>query len=186
MDNKIGKSYIMLKLAAILLCLVLITTHFTSGLYAKYTNQAYADDLARVAYFVIETDLDRASIQLGMDETPTLQLGGLEETQSVQLPFYISSGSEVAVGYSVGIDFGEVLPEYLSITLTNGANSQTITADGQTSEFVFSDFGTLAAGGSEQQTVDLLITISVSDFDKITEDVSINAAKLTVYVYQVD
>ena len=174
----------MLKLAAILLCLVLITTHFTSGLYARYISRSSADTSARVASFVIETDLDR--IELGSTEAPTLQLGGEDETQSVQLPFYISSGSEVTVGYSVSIDFVDALPEYLNITLTNGTNTQTVAADGIKSEFVFSDFGALSAGSTETQKADLTLTISVSDLTMITDEVSIPTAELTVRVYQVD
>lgn len=184
MNNQITKTNIMLKLAAILLCLVLITTHFTSGLYAKYISRSSDDTSARVASFVIETDLDR--IALGTEEMPTLQLGGEDETQSVQLPFYITSGSEVTVGYSVSIDFGRALPDYLSITLTDGANPQTVDADGTRSEFVFADFGTLPPGAAETQKAQLTLKISVSDLTRITDEVSVSAAELTVKVWQVD
>ena len=184
MNNKIMKSNLMLKLAAVLLCLVMITTHFTSGLYARYISRSVADTSARVASFVVETDLDH--IELGSTGTPTLQLGGEEETQSVQLPFYISNGSEVKVGYSLGVDFGDALPNYLSIKLSDGVNTQTIAADGTKNEFKFSDFGTLPAGSTEPQKVNFTLTISVSDFTMITNEVSIPSAKLTVRVYQVD
>lgn len=184
MNNKMMKSNIMLKLTAVLLCLVMITTHFTSGLYARYISRSSADASARVASFVVETDLDH--IELGSTEAPTLHLGGEEETQSVQLPFYISNGSEVTAGYSLSVDFGESLPEYLNIKLANGTNTQIIAADGIKSEFVFSDFGTLPVGSTEPQKADLTLTISVSDLTMITEEVSIPTAKLTVRVYQVN
>lgn len=184
MDNKTIKSNPMLTIAAILLCLVLITTHFTSGLYAKYISRSSADNSARVASFIIETDLDR--IELGTPNAPVLQLGGTDEVQSVALPFYITSGSEVTVGYSVTVDFGSALPAYMNIKLSNGTNSQTLAADGNKAEFVFSDFGTMPAAETETQKVDLLLTISISDLTMITEEVSIPTAELTVRVYQVD
>ncbi len=174
----------MLKLSAVLLCLVLISAHFTSGLFAKYSSSAAADDSARVASFVIETDLDR--IELDVAGEPILALGGTDEVQSVALPFYIKSGSEVTIGYSVTVDFGSVLPEYMNIQLSNGKDSLTLAADGNNANFVFSDFGTLAPGAIEQQKAELKLTISVSDLSAITEQLSIPAATLTVRVYQVD
>ena len=174
----------MLRLAAVLLCLALITTHLASGLYARYISRSTTDASARVASFAIETDIDR--IELGSTEAPTLQLGGEDGTQSVQLPFYITSGSEVTVGYSVSIDFADALPEYLYITLTDGAYTQTVAADGTKSEFTFPDFGTLSAGSTETQKADLTLTISVPDLTRITEEVSIPNAELTVRVYQID
>ena len=185
MNNKIMKSNPMLTLAAILLCLVMISTHFTSGLYAKYTSRSSAASSARVASFSIDTDLDR--IKLGSIDAPTLQLGGTDEIQSVQLPFYISNGSEVSVGYSIIVDFGSTpLPEYMNLKLSNGSFSQTISGDGSKSKFNFADFGSLPAASSGEQKVELLLTISVSDLSMITEELSIPTAELTVRVYQVD
>ena len=184
MINKITKSGIILKLAVTLLCLVLITTHLTFGLYARYSSYVSSEDSARVAAFVIETDLDH--IELGTIDDPTLQLGGLEKTQSVQLPFYITNSSEVKVGYSVSIDFDAALPAYLTITLSNSTTSKALNADGAKSEFEFSDFGTLAIGSSEIQKADLTLTISVSDLAMITDEVAIPTAKLTVRVSQID
>lgn len=185
MNNKMMKSNPMLTLAAILLCLVMISTHFTSGLYAKYTARSSTNDNARVASFVIETELDH--ISLGTSETPTLQLGGTDEVNVVELPFYIASGSEVAVGYSVTVDFGTTpIPEYIDISLSNGIASQTLAANGSKTQFVFADFGTLPAASLEEQKANLVLTISISDLSMITEEISIPTAQLTVRVNQVD
>ena len=51
------KLNVMIRLAAILLCLVLFTTYLTFGLYAKYLSRAASNGTARVATFEIETDL---------------------------------------------------------------------------------------------------------------------------------
>ena len=82
MNNRIVKSNPMLTLAAILLCLVMISSHFTSGLYARYTASSEAHDEARVASFVVATDLDH--IRLGSTGTPTLQLGGTDEVGNIE------------------------------------------------------------------------------------------------------
>lgn len=184
MNNKSMKLNVMIRLAAIFLCLVLFTTYLTFGLYAKYLSRAASNGTARVATFEIETDLDR--VALGTESAPTLLLGGEDMVQSVSLPFYISSGSEVSAGYSVKIDFDYALPSYLIITLADGTKTETLLADGTQREFVFDDFGTLAKGADETQRADLRLTFSVSDLTMITDEVSIPTAKLTVRVYQVD
>lgn len=182
--NKTTKLNPMLTIAAILLCLVLISTYMTSGLYAKYADKGTADASARVATFVIETDLDR--ISLGTSGAPTLQLGGDEEIQVVELPFYIASGSEVEVGYSITVDFGTTpLPDYMNITLSDGITSKTPVANIGRTTFTFSDFGTLPATTTEEQA-ELTLTFSISDLTMITEEVFIPTAELKVKVYQID
>ena len=171
-------------LAAILLCLVLITTYMTSGLYAKFTTSSSAGDSARVATFAIETDLDH--IRLGASDTPLLELGGEDEIESVDLPFYITSASEVEAQYGVTVKFGSALPDYMILTLTNGEKSVSLAANGSKTEFVFSEFGSLAAGGEEVQREDLMLSLSISDLTLVTEETSIPTAELTVRVYQAD
>lgn len=181
-----AKKCIMLKIAAVLLCLVLITTHLTTGLYAKYTAVASAEDGARVASFHIDTDLDYIQLGTSQGVSPVFQLGGTDETQSISIPFFIESASEVAVGYSVTVDFGAALPSYMSLTLSNGTKTEALTGDGTKSVFTFTDFGIMAPGGETAQTQELTLQISISDLEMITDEVSIPTAELTVRVYQVD
>lgn len=171
--------------AVILLGLVMISTHFTAGLFARYTARASGDASARVAVFAVDTELDR--ISLGTNGAPAFQLGGTEAVQAVSLPFYVTSGSEVAVGYSVTVDFGGVaLPDYMSLTLTDGVRTQTLGADGRKAAFTFADFGGLDAAAGEVQRADLELVMAVSDLGAIEEEITIPAATLTVRVYQVD
>ena len=186
MNNEIIKSNIMIKLAAIFLCLVLISTYLTSGLYAKYTSRGTAGDSTRVATFKIETDLDYIELKTAQGEDIQFQLGGVDETKNISIPFFIENNSEVAVGYSVAVDFGTDLPEYLSLTLSDGIESQTISGGGEESRFEFADFGTMAAGAPTGQKENLSLTISVSDLTMITTEVFIPTAELTVRVYQID
>ena len=178
------KSNIVLKLAALILCLVLLTAYGISGLYARYTYNASFSASASVANFSIETDLD--GILLGSDVAPELELGGDDEIASVDLPFYIASESEVTVGYSVIVDFGYALPDYMSLTLAEGSHSQTIHSNGSASAFAFADFGSLSIGSVSAQRADLTLTISVADVSMIVDEISIPSAALTVHVYQID
>ena len=186
MKNGIFKPNIMLKASAVLLCLVLVSAYFTSGLYAKYAVGTNRDDGARVASFKIETGIDNVKLGIEENETPGLSLGGEEETESVSIPFYVENGSEVAVGYSVKADFGVALPDYLSLILSDGSKTEELKADGAESVFVFSDFGSIAAGGQNAERAVLTLTISVSDLGEISEEVSIPTAQLTVTVFQID
>lgn len=185
MDKKTMKMNPMLFLAVVLLGLVLLSSCFTSGLYARYATGDNTESSARVASFVINTDIDH--IRLGTTEEPSLQLGGVEETQTVTLPFYIASESEVTVEYSVTVDFGTTaLPAYLELTLSNGSVSQTMDADGTKTSFVFADFGTLAASTGTEQRAELVLTFSIPDLSMVTEELWIPAAELIVRVDQVD
>lgn len=181
-----AKNFTMLKFAAVLLCLVLITTHFTTGLYARYATSASAEDGARVASFKIDTDLDHIQLGTTPGVSPTFQLGGDDETDSITIPFYIESSAEVAVGYSVTVNFGTALPDYMSVTLTCGTNSRTINGNNAMSVFTFADFGTMAPAGATAQRQDITLTISVSDLTEITDEVTIPTAELTVRVLQLD
>ena len=184
MQGSTNKTSVLLQLAGVLLCLVLVTAGLTSGLFARYASLLTADSAARVASFAIETDLDH--IEIGSPDTPILELGGEGEQQSVQLPFYLISGSEVTVGYTVVVDFGIPLPDYLELTLSGPGATRTLVADGTASQFAFSDFGTLAIGADTPQRADLVLTISVTDLEMVTDEVSIPAVSLTVKAFQID
>lgn len=167
-----------------LLCAVLLTTYLTSGLYARYSTTATGSASAMVASFKIETDLD--NVKLGTQQIDNLQLGITEDGNNVSIPFYIISESDVTVGYSVLIDFKKALPEYITLTLSNGSINKTLYADGEKSIFEFNEFAQLTEGSSEEQKENLLLTFSITDLSNITEEVSFTTAELVVSVYQID
>lgn len=169
-----------------LLCLTLLSFHFTSGLYARYSSSYTTRDMARVAAFRIETDLDYITMGLSESDLLNFELGGKEETTSVSIPLYIESGSEVCVAYSVSVDFGAALPDYIMLTLSNGQTQKTISADGTAAEFTFADFGTIPPASASAQREYLTLSIKVSELEKITQEVQLPAASLTVTVYQLD
>ena len=174
-------------MALVLLGLTLVSSHFTSGLYAKYTSNAEGKDQARVAQFKIETDLDYITLGIAEHETPILELGGELQVTSVVLPFYIESRSEVSTVYSVKADFGRALPGYVTLTLSDGTKSQSIMADGMKTSFEFQDFGTMEIAANNQAVRrDLVLTISVIDAEQIVEEFEVPTAMLTVKVDQQD
>ena len=193
MSSKIVKSNLMLKISMVLFALVLITSHFTSGLYARYTNESTTGDFARVAAFKVETELDH--VALGAQEGTALffELGGEgeDETTSINIPFYIESASEVAVAYSVEVDFGKlVLPDYLTLTLSKKIGAEIVKTDtpiiNDEKIYVFNEFGTITPGNIESQKEEMNLNISVSDLSMIEEELTIPKVELTVKVYQID
>lgn len=79
--------------ALILLCLVLVSSHLTSGLYARYTSSSTGSDSARVAKFEVETSGANENISVTAD-TDSSQNG---TTYTIT----IENKSEVAVSYKL-------------------------------------------------------------------------------------
>lgn len=173
------KSNKMMILAAFLLCATLVSIHFSSGLYAKYTVSENAGDGAKVAEFHIETDWSN-------NETPEFKLGGVNAVNAAELPFYIESRSDVAVSYTVKVTFGQAIPSYVILTLSDGTTNRTLTADGTKTSFEFEKFGTIEAAAGGVLRTDLVLTIGVTDLTLITQEIDIPNPVLTVQVDQID
>ena len=88
-----GRKYhmIVLRTAAVLLVLVMLSTSIVAGRYARYTTTASGNDSARVAKFLItETGTVSAEIKA------TLRPG-----DEVDFSIQVTNGSEVTVNYSI-------------------------------------------------------------------------------------
>lgn len=72
--------------ALILLLLTMITTHMTTGLYARYTVSSSGEDSARVAKFDVDCEVAEVT---GKEGEYTLK---------------VTNRSEVAVGYRIDVD----------------------------------------------------------------------------------
>lgn len=81
-------------LAAVLLCLTLVSCHLCGGLYAKYTATGYGEDTARVAKFDVSEESVLISKDLFFDATTPGS-----ETKEI----YVTNNSEVVVAYTVTI-----------------------------------------------------------------------------------
>ena len=74
--------------AAILLCLILLSAHYTTGMYARYTTRAAGDDLARAASFQVSADAD-----------PSTPVVNIEHHGSGVYKITVRNDSDVAVRY---------------------------------------------------------------------------------------
>lgn len=86
--NREKRPGLFLQIAAVLLCLCMISTHFTTGLYAKYTNRATRSDAARAAKLdvsaaVLEVEKTTASggSESGSEIEPAGEHGELPEVE---------------------------------------------------------------------------------------------------------
>ena len=81
----------------VLLCAVLISSHLTSGLYARYTTSASAGDSAVVAAFEIGEDMASSSAMIEVTAKPPATEGETQTVQRVQ----ISNSSDTTVKYTI-------------------------------------------------------------------------------------
>ena len=96
-----------LSAAAVLLSLVLISAHFTSGMYARYVASASGSDSGRLAGFRVAAKAE--------SETPVTITAGERENEYQVL---ISNPGEVAVSYEASVSFEEGLTDQPKVTIT--------------------------------------------------------------------
>ena len=112
--NKEHRPNRVLGAAAILLCLCLISAHFTTGLYARYTTRASGSDSARVAKFSVQ--IVSATEKVAPNENG-------EATYEVT----VSNLSEVAVSCLVELEFARTI-KVTEATYAVGTNTATGTS----------------------------------------------------------
>ncbi len=95
--KKMNRPNRVLGAAAILLCLCLISAHFTMGLYARYTTRASRSDAARVAEFKVEAEVTEVTEAASGTDTSL--------TRSYQAK--LVNNSEVAVRASIKMVFND-------------------------------------------------------------------------------
>ena len=84
-----------LSVALVLLCMVLVTAHFTTGMYARYTTKSKGDDTGRIASFKVSATPDPT-------DTP------IELTASARSGEYklkVTNPGETAVRYKAEVKF---------------------------------------------------------------------------------
>ena len=136
-----------LRTAAVLLCLVLVSTYLLSGLYARHATTANGSDSARVALF-------------GHDETVTLDeesLQGLKPGDSRTYTIAVTNArgenvSEVAQRYSINVVTAGNLP--LEFSLKKGSELVSSDSTGKT----FSADDMVFAEGESKQEVKYTLT----------------------------
>lgn len=105
MDKRNKKSIrgeLMMLLAGLCLCLVIISTHFTSGLYARYSTGASGSDGARVIRFSQLTVTETGSFtESGSGNKQFVFTPGVPLEKNIQISF---GGSEAATIVFVAIE----------------------------------------------------------------------------------
>ena len=152
-----------------LFCLVMITSSYNSGLYARYATSANVSDSARVArYDVSVSDLSNSSLSLNSFDKNAL---------SATTQITVSSNSEVAVKYSVVLTFASALPNWMHVTL-DGAEPAV-----EGSVYTFADAGSFPAGQGNSDTLTLAFSV---DPGLMTQDLSLSGIAVDVIVEQID
>ena len=149
--------------ALILLLLTMITTHMTSGLYARYTDSATGSDSVRVAKFEVTCDVVK-----GEGDTYILT---------------VHNASEVTVKYSIEV----TMDPHLSVTL--GEDTKRL-EEGKTSVTFENDSWELKPEtDSEKRTLKLAVAdwraLTDPNEAKTTEHVALNFS-VNVLAEQVD
>lgn len=144
----------MVILAAILLCLVLITTHLTSGLYAKYTSRASAHDSASVALWKVGATGGKPALTIDCSTSD------LDDAYK----FKVTNNSEVSVRYNIIVVFTEALDSGITLKLDETKTPAT----NDRKAFVFTNVGQLISGNISKEHT---LTFTAST-DNINEDVS--------------
>ena len=154
----------------VLLCLVMISSSMTGGLFARYTTSVTGSDSARVAKFDVSiTDLTSTNLSLNSFDQDKL---------SANTTFTVTSNSEVTVKYSLVVTFPSALPAYLTLTLDG--NSAT-TVSGNT--YTFTNVGSFAPGTGNSATHKMTFAVAPG---LQAADVSMNNISVDVIFEQID
>ena len=86
---------IVLRLAAVLTILVLLSGSLAAGRFARYVSTVTASDSVKVAKFEVREDSALLTEHVAVSSIP----GGVAET-----PIVVTNASEVAIEYSVAVD----------------------------------------------------------------------------------
>ena len=92
------KPNLALMAAGVLLCLVLISSHFTSGLYARFITRAQGSDHARIASFRVDAEM---------------------ESQDSKYTIKLKNDSETAVSYSLTVKLEEGVTGIAAVQINN-------------------------------------------------------------------
>ena len=147
----------MMRIAAALICLVLISTHMMSGLYAKYTSRGTGSDSARVAAFDVNVTGTPDAVAVSCTES-----GIANGTYTLT----VENQSEVAVRYTLMVTVtGDGAAAVVgSFDSSEGALEAGTTSKVHTLTFSVSDWSLLtqAVKGSSATTKSLKFTVTVN------------------------
>lgn len=171
-------------IACIALCLVMITTHFMSGMLAKFVVTATASDNARVAKFVFDID-DGATQSIPFDFDDFKTPGAQKKVDIEVTNARASVLSEVDVQYYIEINSKGNLPLTFTLEKNNASSSGTYASGLSSGGGRTSTWGTMKANESATHSYTLTITWTASEKDPAYAD-EIDLIKMTIRSEQVD
>lgn len=118
------KTPIIFHVGIVVLCLFLVTTYMTGGLYARYSSSASGEDGARVARFEIDTSLKT--------DNAVIDLSGLKPGETKTIALSVENKSEVSVEYFFTVETLKNLP--LEITFSGGGSGNLLVNGTKTAE----------------------------------------------------
>lgn len=161
--------------ALVLLLLTLVTTHLTSGLYARYTAADTNSSSARVAKFQVLAQAPQDSVTVDC-----------AEYRDGSYAFTVTNHSEVAVGYVVTVQFEDpAAAATVQVALDSGPYS----ALDQNNAITFPVDATLAPLGDNAAHQLHFQVIPQAFFDSAQGDASLELAldfTVTVHTQQID
>ena len=138
-DNRRPSGNIMMRLAAVLFCLVMFSTYLMGGLYARYVTRSSGSDSARVAKFDV----------VGTGDGNVTVRG--ESAEDGRYTITVTNHSEVDVSYDVDLVFSRKMADWVTLKIDETAAAETETED-QT-VFHFEKVGALDPGDHEEKTI---------------------------------
>lgn len=159
-NRRIPLGTLLIRTAAVLFCLVMVTTYLTAGLYARYTAQSRSGDSARVAKFDVKALGEILPPALTGEEEPLEWI--VDSTGNGEYQVTVTSASEVTVRYDIFVELEDALPAYLSIQ----QDEKNFTAENADNKlWKLGNAGIFPAGGGERKHT---LTFAV-DWAKFTE-----------------
>jgi hypothetical protein len=154
-------SRILMRTAAVLLVLVMMSTALVTGRFARYTSSASGSDSARVAKFEVTENTDSLTIETAADVIP----GG-----TIKKDIIVTNNSEVAIEYRIAVrSIYENLPLTFSVQVGESVQSAPFTANmapGETKDYTLIAEWTGSNDISYAGKVDMLeITLSATQID---------------------
>lgn len=176
--NENRKTYLIpLRVAAVLLVLIMLTTSLITGRYARYTSSGSGMDSARIAAYVFDVRDTAGHI---LDLTEIQKPGDHEDVTFVVSNHRGDVVSEVEETYVLTIQMQSSLP--LTCTLTGGNKTITLTDMGGTG----TDTNTFEAAVKSDVTYTLQVDWDENETDIEYSRAGIAALVLNVNAQQVD
>ncbi len=166
--NKPHFSAWIMRIAATLGCLTIISAYLLSGVYAKFSTSASGSDSARVAKFDVQ-------IENEPDNQVFNKLGTTADAEQYDYKFTVKNNSEVAIDYSLKVSFNNAPPANVTLWIDD---KEAISCDGTEIEFLLLEDGKLNYTSSKEHTLSIVVEYingdKLIDFENFSDTATIS------------